>query len=55
MKYSIAAAVASASLASIVAGQGCSTQADGPNAGNPVRAPLSQIVSAGTPFTIKWD
>ncbi|KAL8920467.1 MAG: hypothetical protein Q9208_006216 [Pyrenodesmia sp. 3 TL-2023] len=54
MKYCVAAVVA-ASLASIVAGQGCSTTANGPNAGNPIRAPLSQIVPAGTPFTITWD
>ncbi|KAI4121144.1 MAG: hypothetical protein LQ338_006536 [Usnochroma carphineum] len=55
MKFS-AAALASASFASVVAGQGCASQkpvGDNPS-GNPIHAPLSQIVPAGTPFTVVW-
>ncbi|KAL8735380.1 MAG: hypothetical protein Q9166_000925 [cf. Caloplaca sp. 2 TL-2023] len=55
MKYSVAA-IFSASLAGLVAAQGCNQKVD-PNkqSGNPVRAPLTEIVPVGTPYTIRWD
>ncbi|KAL8719698.1 MAG: hypothetical protein Q9225_003330 [Loekoesia sp. 1 TL-2023] len=54
MKFSVAATVA-ASLASLAAAQTCSTKPVGDNpVGNPIHAPLNQIVPAGTPFTITW-
>ncbi|KAI4089141.1 MAG: hypothetical protein LQ339_008609 [Xanthoria mediterranea] len=55
MKYSVSA-VAFASLAAHAAAQGCNVKVD-PNkqSGNPVRAPLTEIVPAGTPYTITWD
>ncbi|KAL8835839.1 MAG: hypothetical protein Q9170_003162 [Blastenia crenularia] len=54
MKFSIAAVV-SASLAGFAAAQTCSTKPVGDNpVGNPISAPLSQIVPAGTPFTVTW-
>ncbi|KAL8708346.1 MAG: hypothetical protein Q9220_006726 [cf. Caloplaca sp. 1 TL-2023] len=55
MKFAAAATVAG-SLIGLVAAQTCSTPAD-PNkqSGNPIRAPLTQIVQAGVPFNIIWD
>ncbi|KAI4287746.1 MAG: hypothetical protein L6R35_002995 [Caloplaca aegaea] len=53
MKLS-AAAIASASFASVVAGQGCSRLPVGEPAGNPISRPLVEIIVAGTPFTIEW-
>ncbi|KAL9006946.1 MAG: hypothetical protein Q9188_000322 [Gyalolechia gomerana] len=54
MKFSVAAIV-SASLAGFAAAQTCSTKPVGDNpSGNPISAPLNQIVKAGTPFTITW-
>ncbi|KAL8868141.1 MAG: hypothetical protein Q9174_005186 [Haloplaca sp. 1 TL-2023] len=53
MKLSIAA-IAAASFAGHVAAQGCAAKAIN-NAGNPIRRPLNEIVTAGTPFTITWD
>ncbi|KAL8948121.1 MAG: hypothetical protein Q9222_005669 [Ikaeria aurantiellina] len=55
MKFS-AAAVLAGCFTGLVAAQTCSTPAD-PNkqSGNPIRAPLTQIVQAGVPFNIIWD
>ncbi|KAL8972345.1 MAG: hypothetical protein Q9197_002813 [Variospora fuerteventurae] len=53
MKLS-AAAIASGSFASVVAGQGCSRLPVGEPAGNPISRPLVEIIVAGTPFTIEW-
>ncbi|KAL8933820.1 MAG: hypothetical protein Q9211_005563 [Gyalolechia sp. 1 TL-2023] len=54
MKFSVAAIV-SASLAGFAAAQTCSTKPVGDNpSGNPISAPLNQVVNAGTPFTITW-
>ncbi|KAL8938036.1 MAG: hypothetical protein Q9216_004108 [Gyalolechia sp. 2 TL-2023] len=54
MKFSVAAIV-SASLAGFAAAQTCSTKPVGDNpSGNPISAPLNQVVKAGTPFTITW-
>ncbi|KAL8764763.1 MAG: hypothetical protein Q9209_007894 [Squamulea sp. 1 TL-2023] len=55
MKYSVAAFF-SALLADHVAAQGCNVKVDpSKQSGNPVRAPLTEIVPAGTPYTITWD
>ncbi|KAL8644187.1 MAG: hypothetical protein Q9226_007892 [Calogaya cf. arnoldii] len=55
MKYSVSAVVL-ASLAAHVAAQGCNVKVDpSKQSGNPVRAPLTEIVPAGTPYTITWD
>ncbi|KAL8908895.1 MAG: hypothetical protein Q9171_005267 [Xanthocarpia ochracea] len=55
MKYSVAA-VLSASLAGHVAAQGCNVFVDpSKQSGNPIRAPLTEIVPVGTPYTITWD
>ncbi|KAL9013675.1 MAG: hypothetical protein Q9173_001641 [Seirophora scorigena] len=53
MKFS-AATFVSASFASVVAGQGCSTKPVGEPAGNPISRPLTEIIAVGTPFTITW-
>ncbi|KAL8685206.1 MAG: hypothetical protein Q9224_005912 [Gallowayella concinna] len=55
MKYSVAAIV-SASLTGLVAAQGCNQRIDlQKQTGNAVRAPLTEIVPAGTPYNVKWD
>lgn len=55
MKYSVAAII-SASLAGLVAAQGCNQKVDpAKQTGNPIRAPLTEIVPAGTPYNIRWD
>ncbi|KAL8809093.1 MAG: hypothetical protein Q9223_000148 [Gallowayella weberi] len=55
MKYAVAAIV-SASLTGLVAAQGCNQKVDPQKqAGNAVRAPLTEIVPAGTPYNVKWD
>ncbi|KAL9596994.1 MAG: hypothetical protein Q9219_005420 [cf. Caloplaca sp. 3 TL-2023] len=54
MKFSLAAIV-SASFAGLATAQTCSTKPVGDNpVGNPISAPLNQIVPAGTPFTVTW-
>ncbi|KAI4212868.1 MAG: hypothetical protein LQ351_004393 [Letrouitia transgressa] len=55
MRLSVVAIVSTA-FASIAFGQNqCSTKPVGDNpSGNPISAPLNEVVPAGTPFTISW-
>ncbi|KAL8781515.1 MAG: hypothetical protein Q9213_005964 [Squamulea squamosa] len=55
MKYTVTA-VFSTLFAGHVAAQGCNVKVDpSKQSGNPVRRPLTEIVPAGTPYTITWD